>query len=235
MSVLPQNRSELIAFCESHADAWAASPTAIGLTAGQVTALTTAAGAARDAQGETTKARNESKARTAEYNTAVAALRERAAVMVATIKSFADQQASPAAIYAAAQIPQPAPAAPLPPPGRASDFIVTLVPTGAVTLSWTATDASASSGAFFSIARKLPGESFFQTVGSTPGSTSISRRISFTDESIPSSAAASGAQYVVRGFRGQRAGEFSDALTVQFGIDGPSFTMEPSSGIKLAA
>jgi hypothetical protein len=55
--------------------------------------------------------------------------------------------------------------------------------------------------------------------------------MSFTDETIPTSAAAAGAQYIIQGQRGTLTGEPSDAVTVQFGV-GEGVTV---SGLALAA
>jgi hypothetical protein len=100
-----------------------------------------------------------------------------------------------------------------------------------------ASDSAASSGAFFSVSRKLPGQSSFTSIGGAPGSTNEAggRRCSFTDFTVPASAASQGAQYIVQGFRGTRFGEASDAVIVQFGIDaggGGAFT---SASLKMAA
>src|SRR5207253_1893528 len=116
-------------------------------------------------------------------------------------KAFAENQTNPATVYALAQIAPPAPPTPMPAPGRPTDIVVSLEPTGAVTLTWSAVEAAASSGAFFTIARRLPGQNGFSSIGGAPGSTSESRRMSFTDTTIPTSAAGTGAQYIIQGQR----------------------------------
>ena len=50
----------------------------------------------------------------------------------------------------------------------------------------------------------------------------------------PTSAAAAGAQYIITGQRGTRIGEPSDAITVQFGTDGGTFTAS-NNALKIAA
>ena len=61
--------------------------------------------------------------------------------------------------------------------------------------------------------------------------------MTFTDSSIPTSAAAAGAQYIIQGQRGTKIGEASDALTVQFGVDGSGFNANSNApaSIKIAA
>lgn len=220
MAVLPNKTIEQIEFCEAHAPLWALTPAAIGLVASQVAGLITATSNARKAYDAALSARDASKARTTTLKADTSVMRGQASELIAQIKAFADLQANPAAVYAAAQVPMPAAPQPLPAPGKPNTINVTLLPTGAITISWEATNAAASSGVFFNIARKLPGQANFLNVGGAPGSTTESRRMSYTDNSIPTSAAANGAQYIITG---QRSGVFglpSDAIVVQFGVDG---------------
>jgi hypothetical protein len=72
-------------------------------------------------------------------------------------------------------------------------------------------------------------------IGGAPGSTAESRRASFTDSTVPASAASQGAQYIVEGFRGTRGGEASDAVIVQFGMDGLGATSGAVRGVRIAA
>lgn len=233
MTILPQTQNDLIVFCEAHTPVWAAAPTTIGLTAAQVTALSTATTNARKSYNDAQAAREASKAKTISVNNDVRTMKNQAANLIAQIKAFADLQASPANVYALAQIPQPAAPTPAPAPGKPTDFEVILNSDGSVTLSWDSTESAASGGAFFAVMRKLPGEAGFSGIGGAPGSTSETRRPSFTDTTVPASAASQGAQYIVQGFRGTRVGEASDAVVVQFGVDvGGGFT---SARVKLAA
>ncbi len=218
MSVLPKDRLQLIQFCETHIPVWESTPTAIGLTAAQVTALNDLTNGAREAYNQAQSARAASKAATTAYNNEVASMRSKAADLVRQIKAYAQLQNNPDTIYAIAQIPPPAAPAPVPAPGVPEKIEVTLESTGAVTLSWEAVNAAASSGAFFTVARKLPGQSVFTSIGGAPGSTSESRRMTFTDNTVPTSAAGVGVQYVIQGQRGTTVGIASGAITVQFGV-----------------
>ncbi len=143
----------------------------------------------------------------------------RAADLIRIIKGFAENSADPAGVYALAQLPPPAPPAPLPAPGVPANIGVALEPSGAVTLSWDAADAAAGTGAYFNVSRKLPGQTAFTLVGGSPGSTNEARRMSFTDFTIPTSAAGTGAQYIIQGRRGTRMGDMSEAIVVQFGVE----------------
>lgn len=234
MSVLPSTKIEQIQFCEAHVPLWAAAPAAIGLTAAQVTALSAATMNARKSFDAAQAARDASKAATTSLNADAGTMRDQAADLIRVIKGFADLQSNPAAVYAAAQIPMPAAPQPLPAPGKPNGLVVTLESTGAITLSWEADNAAASSGAFYTIARKIPGQSGFTGIGGAPGTTAGSRRMTFTDTSIPTSAASLGAQYIITGQRGTVVGTPSDAIVVQFGVDGLGATVTGAS-LSMAA
>lgn len=220
MSILPTTLIEQIEWCESHAPVWSVTPASIGLTAAQCTALTNATNSARESYGKTLDAREASKAQTTKMRGDVSTMRTQVGDLIRQIKAFAELQSNPNTVYSAAQIPPPSSPTPMPAPGKPTDFAVVLNSDGSVTLSWTATESAASTGAFFAISRKLPGQTSFVGIGGAPGSTSESRRPSFTDSTVPATAASQGAQYIVQGFRGTRTGEASDAVVVQFGVDG---------------
>jgi hypothetical protein len=221
MAVIPSKRSEQVTFCESHLPVWnAAPPAAIGLTAPQIAALNAKTVAARQALSALAAARQASKAATLAFYTACAAMRDEAADLVKFIKAYAESQPNPLEVYVLAEIDPPAPPTPLPAPGKPKDFLVALENSGAITLSWAADNAAASSGAFYTVRRKLPGQSKFMVLGGTGGSTLENRRMFFTDATIPASAAGEGVVYEVQGQRGTTMGTPSDAITVQFGTDG---------------
>ncbi len=233
MAVLPQDRLASIQFCEDHVNIWAAAPaTAVGLTAAQVESLTALTDEARNAYNAAQAARQASKAATVSYNAAVREMRTLAGDMISQIKAFADLSANPSNVYSVAQIPPPAPPTPATAPGKPSNISIVLQPTGAITLNWEATNAAASSGGFFNVFRKLPGQTNFLNIGGAPGSTSFSRSMSFTDGSVPTSAAAQGAQYIIQGQRGTLTGTPSDAVTVQFGTDGLTTTLNGSFSVN---
>jgi hypothetical protein len=220
MSVLPETVIGQIEFCEAHWPVWNAAPAAIGLTGPQVVELKTATEAARLSFNAAIAARQASKAATTTQNANVGTMRGVAADLIRQIKAYAELQSNPAAVYAAAQIPEPAAPTPAAPPGKPTDFEVALNSDGSITLSWNSTNSAASTGAFFTVSRKLPGQGAFSGVGGAPGTTNENRRAFFVDTTIPTSAAGQGAQYIVQGFRGTRVGEASDAVVVQFGVDG---------------
>jgi hypothetical protein len=237
MSVIPIKKSEQLAFCESHAKTWLASPAAVGLTPQQCDEFNTLTGEARVAFNEAVAARDAAKAATTNQDAKLGAAVRRAADLIRFIRAFASTSADPNVVYSIAQIPPPAQPVPAQPPGKPDGISVILEPTGAVTLTWSADNAAASTGGFFDVMRKLPGQTAFTPMGGTPGATSRSRRMSFTDATIPPTAASAGAQYVITGRRGTLVGPPSDAITVQFGIDGIGTVVvgDRSEPLKMAA
>ncbi|HVU63696.1 MAG TPA: hypothetical protein VHC70_06955 [Phycisphaerales bacterium] len=234
-TVFPKNIIDQITFCEAHNEVWASAGAAIGVAPSAVTALTTATTNARKAYNDAQAAREASKAATVNLHSMASIMASQCTVLIAQIKAFAEAQAVPMDVYTKAQIPPPAAPTPAPAPGKPTDFAVGLNPDGSVNLSWMASDSAASTGAFFSVSRKLPGQSGFMGIGGAPGSTSESRRCSFTDATVPASAAGQGAQYIVQGFRGTRVGDASDAVTVQFGVDSTGGAQFTSAQLKMAA
>jgi len=185
MPVLPDRDLEQIQFCETHIPVWNAAPASVGLTAAQVTQLTSLTTAARASFNTAQSSRETSRGATTTFHGNLTSMRNNVADLIRIIKGFAESQSDPTVIYGKAQIPQPAAPTPAPLPGRPKDLAVTLNPDGSITLTWTATDASASGGAFFNITRKLPGQTGFTPIGGAPGSTSESgRKMSFTDSTV---------------------------------------------------
>ena len=224
-SVLPDTKLEQIQFCETHVPIWSLTPSAFGLTSQMCVSLTNATKAARDAYSANQTARAVAKGTTTSYTGKTGIMRDLAADMIRSIKTFAELQPDPSAVYGAADIPMPAAPTPLPAPGKPTNTQVTLESSGAITMSWDASNSTASNGGFFNISRKLPGQSGFSTLTGVPGSTTQSRRATFTDISVPTSAAGVGVQYIIQGRRGNLYGEPSDAVTVQFGVDGGGFSV----------
>ncbi len=237
MSVIPEKKSEQLEFCEVHAKVWLVSPTQIGLTPSQCTAFSELTGAARVAYDAAQAARDAAKAATTAQDAALNSAVRRAADLIRFIRAFASTSPDANVVYSIAQIPPPAQPVPAQAPGKPDSISVLLEPTGAVTLTWAAENAAASSGGFFDVLRKLPGQSAFAALGGAPGATSRSRRMSFTDATVPATAASAGAQYLITGRRGTLVGQSSDAITVQFGIDGVGTVVvgEQARPLKMAA
>lgn len=229
MAVLPETKLEQIQFCESHNPVWAANAAAIGLTAAQVTGLTTLTTAARASYSASQAARQASKGATTTFHNNTRSMRDVAADLIAVIKAYAESKNDPN-IYGLAQIPPPSPPTPAVPPSQPTAFAVTIEPTGALTLSWESENSAASTGGFFSVQRRLGSGGNYQTIGGTPGVGGGGRRTSFTDDTLP--AGTPTVSYIVTPGRGTLVGTPSDAINVTFGIGGPQAT---NATLSLAA
>lgn len=234
MPVLPSTDAQLIAFCEAHAPVFISNAVAIGITAGQATAFDAATKASRLKLNAALAARNASKAATTDYHGSAANLRSLAADVIRFVKAFADANANPPAIYALAQIPEPTPPSPLPPPGQPTDFSATLNASGSVTLRWKCTDAAPSTGAFFTVRRQLGGMEGFSLLGTTQSK-------SFDDAAIP--LGVTSVSYIIQSYRNDVAGPAGLQFNIQFGVGGQSLTIlnigtsagEGGDSLKVAA
>lgn len=240
MAIMPETASKQLAFCEALIAHWAAlaDPAAIGLAPGSVAAAEALVAACRASLGAADAAREASKAATVKFHGDAAAMRESVAALIGQVKAFAELQASPEGVYVEAQLPTRLPGAPRGAPGTPEDVRVTLEPSGAITLSWTAANASSSSGAFYNVLRRLPGESEFYSIGGAPGTTARSRTMTFTDATLPGAALASGgnATYIIRGQRGAAMGEASPGIAVNVGTTPATRTTRAATlGVARAA
>lgn len=236
MGILPDKKNEQLSWCESHWPIWTTNAAGVGLVAAQVTSFKGLTQSARTAFDAVQNAKNAYRAAVTAQNAALGLATANAQDLIRVIKGFAELTSNPDSVYSLAQIPPPAAPTPAQAPGKPTNIAVTLESSGAITFTWEATDSTASTGGFFNISRKLPGQTSFTSLGGTSGSTSEARRMTFTDSSIPTSAAGAGAQYIIQGQRGTKIGEASDALTVQFGTDGGSFAANNNtSQFKIAA
>lgn len=229
MAILPETIIERIEFCESHRSAWESHAEQLGLSTVQVESLQTALAAARAAFDAAQRARAAAQAATTLLHGNADALALVASSIVRTIKTTASNSDDADAILALGRIPPRADAAPKGAPGKASNIEIDLVGTGAVQLSWTARNASASSGAFFDVLRKLPGETSYVSIGACEGTTARTRTITFIDDTLPASAAAQGVRYIIVPRRGASKGEASEAIAVQVGV------REREASVKVAA
>lgn len=227
MSVLPDSRIERIEWFENRLAQWLANATDIGLTAAQVTQLQGEITAARVAYNNAEQARNASKSATVAFYAGEEAMTADGRDLIKTIKAFAETTNDPN-VYVLADVPPPAEPEPKGAPGTPTDIRTTLNSIGQIELTWKATDAAPSSGAYFTIERRLDGESSFTLRGSAGAKT-------FTDNTIPLGTAQ--ATYVITPHRGELVGTPSQQVTVQFGVSVPTPGTENSggSGLTLAA
>ncbi|HMN40835.1 MAG TPA: hypothetical protein PKE29_08300 [Phycisphaerales bacterium] len=225
MSVIPDKDLDAVQFFETHDPVWATAPTTIGLTAAMVTSMTNLTKAARDAYTSQQNAKTAAKNATVAWHNAVSAMRANGSDLVATIKAYAMTTNNPN-VYTIAQIPPPAAPQPAPAPGQPTNITVGLESSGAITLRWKATNAAANAGTFFSIVRKLSGESMFMLVGNTGEK-------SWTDVTLAQGTP--GATYIIQGHRGAIDGTPSEQIGVQFGVGGGGGVSVSNATLKMAA
>ncbi len=210
-------RADFLQWCQSHAPVFTAGAAAIGLTPAQATefqTLTADAAAALLAQEE---AKQAAKVATQVAQNAFSALMTNAGLTVKTIRAFAEQSATPATVYAAAQIPAPASPSPAPPPAQPTGLTVTLRPqTGALELRWKASNPAGTSGTSYLIRRRLPGETGWTVIG-------VSGKKFFVDDTLV--AGADWVHYIVQGQRAGSSGPLSQVFVVTFGIAPGGATM----------
>ena len=226
MSTIPKKKSEQLAFFEAHWPVWQTSPTALGLTAGQVTAFKALVTSARTAFDAAEASRNAAKSATLTQDANLVFAFNSCSDLIRVIKGYAEQQANPAAVYAAAQIPAPSAGSPVGPPGTPTNFTVTLQQNGAVTLGWKCVNPVNANGTIYEVRRKT-GTGSFEFIGA------IGMK-KFTDDTLPS-----GSEHVIyqiTGVRSTQRGEPAQ-FNVNFGIGGDGFAVASVGGVgvKLAA
>lgn len=206
MGVLPRSQSELIEFGELHGSAWDGSPTTLGLTSAQVTAIKNATDAARAAYNDTLAAREAAKASTITSDAAIGAMRVLLARAVEDIRMYAETTGN-VNVYASAQIPPPAPPVAALPPSQPVMMRAAIEPTGALTISWKPAPSSTgfnstTSRVSYTVSRRLATTGAFTIIGTTPAGKGGRRGYSqFTDASLPASAASGPIQYRIQGTR----------------------------------
>ena len=162
--MIPNDLLGKIEFFEQRIADWAANVDQIGLTAQQANDLVGRVAAARAAYIAAQQIRQQARNATETQRIAVNEMARFGSDLISTIRSFADLQADPNAVYVAAEINPPTPAGtPLPPPVPATDVVANLQQSGAVLVSWKGTVAN---GTFYDVYRQLAGQAGFTLIGS---------------------------------------------------------------------
>jgi hypothetical protein len=231
MGIVPTKVQDLLAFTEAHAALWRDRASSLGLSGAQAEAFSQASSNAKTRVDEATLAENARKAATVMSNDAVRELRRSAGETLAIIKAFADNSANPAAVYALAEIPEPATPAPLPPPGVPTDFTVQLTQSGVIELKWKCANPAGSTGTIYEVRRRTGSAGEFTFVG-------VSGTRAFTDDSLP--AGSTGVTYQITAVRSTKRG-LPGQFNVNFGVAGgggmfvASVTEGTAPVVKMAA
>jgi hypothetical protein len=211
MSSFPSSpRAAFLAWCKHHEPIFTDNTTAIGISVTQAAAFATATTAAQNSVDAVEAARSAFRAAVQTANIAVRTLRGQAGDAVRSVRSFAELQPDPQAIYALAQIPPQAPPSPAPPPGTPYQLEVSLLQTGALKLRWKCQNPSGTSGTVYEVFRRNQPGAPFQYIGALGGR-------SFTDETLPSGSAS--VTYQITAVRSTVRGNPAQ-FTINFGIGG---------------
>ena len=186
---------------------WNTNAVAIGLTSAQTLSFATTLINARADFTSVETIRTESKTTTQDWYTASNGIRDAASGMIAAIKGFADNSATPTAILALAGLTPTDPRQPAAPPQQASILNAVLGGDGSVTINF---QGNGPIGTVWQVSRKLPSETGFSFIGNADASTK-----SFTDGTVPAGIVS--ADYQVQGIRGSVTGPVSFGFNVKFG------------------
>ncbi|MCA9279796.1 MAG: hypothetical protein H6815_09440 [Phycisphaeraceae bacterium] len=195
MSTLPGTIVGDIEWFEQRVTGWAENPAAIGLTAGQVTEITTETTEARTAYDNAQAAKTAAKNATMTQNTQVSEMRSFGNQVIKTIRAYALTQPDPNAVYTAASVPPPKDPQSNP-PEQPYGITYDLNDSGALELKWKGNTQGGST--VYSVLRSVqtePGEPFGQL--EQVGLTGVR---SFTDSTVPACTIA--AQYIIKAYKG---------------------------------
>jgi hypothetical protein len=228
MSLVPVKLIDKVQFYENHVDPWTINAVGIGTTTTIMTDLAGKITAARAAFTAQQAAQEDAKAATLAWQSAVIAMAAAGSDVVKQIRAKAG--ASGDSVYVLAQIPAPATPTPAPPPGKPSDFTVSLEETGALNLAWKCTNPAG--GTIYQIYRRVGATGEFVFLGATGSKT-------FVDNTVP--AGSSALTYQIQAVRSTSVGAWAQ-FNVNFGAEGSggavrAFVTEsaPPPQAKLAA
>ena len=157
MATVPYTIVGKLQFFEEHIVLWAVNPAAIGLLPADIAAFAPIIAQSRTDYDAAQAARTAAQGATETQNISIDAMAEIGAGFLDTIRAYA-KKSGDAGVYALAGIPAPQPPSPAGPPDQPTDLSATLLPGGGLRLKW---KGSVSQGAYFSVYRKLEGETSF--------------------------------------------------------------------------
>ena len=203
---LPSGHRLSLEWLEGHIAQWNTNFAAIGLTSAQVVDLAQDIANARGDFTGVQQIRDDSRASTQSWYSVSDTLHAKAADLITTIKSFAANNADPAAVYLAAGMTPKDPPSPVAAPEQPGNLRATLNGTGSVTIAW---DGRGPTGTVYNVSRRLPAETSFAIIGQGDG-----RDKTFTDDTVPGGTVS--ALYIVQAVRGGDVSPPSSAFNVLF-------------------
>ena len=204
MAEWPRNLTDQLNWSQAHISNFTTNAVAIGITVVEANEFQAATDAALLAYNEQKAAQQVAKEKTLALRIAMGDLHDQAAAIIRSARNKAETTDNPN-VYVLAGISPAAPPTPAPAPSAPTALSASLTNAGGVELSWKAAKRNAS---FFSVWRRLVGESTFGLVG-------MSDTKSFQDNSLPQGATY--ATYYVRAHRGDLKSDASESINIFFG------------------
>jgi hypothetical protein len=205
MGIVPEKKTEKVAYFASKTTRWAAAAPDIGTTPAAVSDLAAKVTSARAKLAAADAAREAAKAATADADLAVAEMAHAGAAIIQQIRAKAAVDGE--GVYILAEIPAPRDPSPLGPPGTPTDFRAALNPDGSLTLTWKCPNPPRAYGTIYQVDRRIGAGAPFASL------TSVGTR-SFTDTTVP--AGAVGVMYRITAVRSTKVGLAAE-FVVNFG------------------
>jgi hypothetical protein len=203
----PQSRRQQIDWLLARIADWTANAADIGLDPTQVSAFSAALSQVQTARDDALATRTLAKGKTQTFYGMADPVIETAGGMIKTIRGYAATSGEPN-VWELAHIDPPATPSPVPAPTIPTDIVTSLNNDGSIAITWTAKNAAPNAGTAFTVHRKLEGQSAYTQLAT------VGVR-AFTDETVPPGTPS--VQYMIRGIRGDKVGQFSEAVTVYLG------------------
>lgn len=153
---IPNGRNALLGFYEAHADRWAASAAAVGLSPELAAAMASTTAEAAEAREAMIAARNAAKLATAMFYEKIETMRATGSAAVATIRAFAEATNN-VEVYRTAEVSPAADRSPPPPPQAPSTLHADPNADGTVRLTWKGTLSRNQS---FDVERSIDGGAY---------------------------------------------------------------------------
>lgn len=206
MAILPGSRDEMLDWFNDRIELWNLNALAVGLTTEQVTKFASRLSSAIAQRTDMIQKRNAAKASTTKLNDLADATHTEGSALIQTIKAYAATTGNPD-VFDLSQVPQPKPAAPLPPPEAPTNVAAALTPESAIRVTW---DGSIANGVTFIVYRRTDIGTGFgpQEIVGFIGARSI------IDTGL--TGCVHTAAYQIRAVRGAQFSPFSTEATIRF-------------------
>ena len=224
MPVLPDSRVAKIEWAEDRVTLWNTNAVAMGSTVPKISAWQALVEDARAKYQVRNEKKNAAKAATIDYNMAILAMVNATADVIKQVKTKAATSNSDTP-YSLANIPVPAIAAPVGPPGTATDFKVKVEGDGTLVLTWKCPQPPGAVGTTYNVFRRTTPSGPFDFLG-----TAGQRK--FIDATLPANSVQ--ITYQIQAIRSTAIGANAQFL-VNFGFGTGGISTASVTPVKLAA